>query len=89
MLFKNICYIVFWGGPRGPLTCLRCGALGPIRPGGIQAGRVFQKMSFLAYLIASGVPGPSKSNSASKNIPRDLTTASDRRVFIDWTIFCL
>ena len=48
-----------------------------------------KKRVFLAYLIAPGVPGPLKSNSASKNTPRDLSTASDRRIFIDWTVFCL
>ena len=51
--------------------------------------RIFQKIGFLAYLIAPGIPGPLKSNSASKNTPGDLSTASDRRIFIDWTVFCL
>ena len=49
--------------------------------------RIFQKIGFLAYFIAPGVPGPLKSNSASKNTPRDLSTASDRGFFIDFRGF--
>ena len=45
---------------------------------------IFQKIGFLAYLIAPGVPGALKSNSASKNTPGDLSTASDREIFIDF-----
>ena len=43
-----------------------------------------KKKGFLAYLIAPGVPGPLKSNSASKNTPGDLSTASDRTFVIDF-----
>ena len=46
--------------------------------------RIFQKIGFLVYLIAPGVPEPLKSNSASKNTPGDLSTASDRGIFIDF-----
>ena len=45
---------------------------------------IFQKIGFLAYLIAPGVPGPLKSNLASENDPGDLSTASDRGIFIDF-----
>ena len=38
----------------------------------------------MAYLIAPGALGPLKSYSASKNTPGDLSTASDRRIFIDF-----
>ncbi len=38
----------------------------------------------MAYLIAPGVPGPLESYSGSKNTPGDLSTASDRRIFIDF-----
>ena len=43
---------------------------------------IFQKIGFLAYLIAPEVPGPLKSNSASKNIPGDLSTASDHEIYL-------
>ena len=46
-------------------------------------------MCFLAYLIAPGVPGPLKSNSASKNTPGDLSTASDRGIFNDFRMLDL
>ena len=38
----------------------------------------------MAYLIAPGVPGALESYSGSKNTPGDLSTASDRRIFIDF-----
>ena len=68
--------------------------LGPARSGSVRLGPArsgcnflefwdFSKNRFLAYLIAPGVPGPLKSYSASKNTPGDLSTASDRRIFID------
>ena len=41
----------------------------------------------MAYLIAPGVPGPLKFNAGSKNTPGDLSTASDRRIFIDSGLF--
>ena len=46
--------------------------------------RIFQKICFLAYLITPGVPGPLESNAASKNTPGELSTASDRELFIDF-----
>ena len=49
--------------------------------------RIFQKIGFLAYLIAPGVPGPLKSNSASKSTSGDLSTASDHKFFIDFHWF--
>ena len=48
-----------------------------------------QKIGFLAYLIAPEVPGPLKSNSASKNTPGDLSTASHREIIIDFRWFLL
>ena len=44
---------------------------------------IFWKIGFLAYLIAPGVLGPLEPCSESKNTPGDLSTASDRKVFID------
>ena len=41
-------------------------------------------MGFLACLIAPGVPGPLKSYAGSKNTLGDLSTASDRKNFIDF-----
>ena len=38
----------------------------------------------MPYLIDPGAPGPLKSCSGSKNTPGDLSTASDRRIFIDF-----
>ena len=54
---------------------------------------IFGKIGFLPYLMAPGVPGPLKSCSGSKNTPGDLSTASDRKIFIDfhgfWLIFAV
>ena len=44
----------------------------------------FGNLGFFAHLIAPGVPGPLESYAASKNIPGDLSRASDRRIFIDF-----
>ena len=45
---------------------------------------IFKKIGVLACLIVPGVPGALESWSASKNTPGDLSTASDRRIFIDF-----
>ena len=45
---------------------------------------IFDNLGFLAYLGVPGVPGPLKCCSGSENTPGDLSTASDRKIFIDF-----
>ena len=49
----------------------------------------FGKIGFLGCLIAPGVLGPLESYSGLKNTPGDLSTASDRGIFIDFRMLDL
>ena len=83
-------YNVFWTDlARSGSVRLGPARSGPVRLGPARSGPVRQKIGFLTYLIAPGAPGPLESYSASKNTLGDLSTASDRGIFIDFRMLDL